>query len=375
MKIWVIGRSYPQSNNKMKGSFELEQAKMLAKAGHNVFYLAVVFHPFRKVKKWGFCDWIEDDVHICCSSHFYMPERMHFHFDWYQDKVWCDFIEKVERIGESPDVIHVHYPAMITRPNIIIAYQKQGIKIIATEHWSKILTKKIDNYVYRQLSVYVNNADAFICVGASLRDSVKEITRTKKNIEVIPNVVSSLFVPKNKLKNDKFNFIAMGRLVPVKQFDKIISAFVDVFREDKNVTMTIIGDGSEYKYLKQMIKKNNMTDQIIMTGALNRNCVAERLEKADALICYSQFETFGVPIIEAWACGLPVIASDGIGFLDYWNDDLGYVVPWDDIDLLKNAMISIKMKYAQYDSKKIADFAQENFGEKVIIKRLLEIYD
>ena len=54
MNVWVIGRGYPTKFNSAKGSFEFEQAKMLAKEGCKVTYLALIFHPFKKIKKWGY---------------------------------------------------------------------------------------------------------------------------------------------------------------------------------------------------------------------------------------------------------------------------------------------------------------------------------
>ena len=111
-----------------------------------------------------------------------------------------------------------------------------------------------------------------------------------------------------------------------------------------------------------------------MTGTLSREKTAQRVAQADSLVCYSRLETFGVPVIEAWACGKPVVASNCLGFLEYWRDDLGYVVPWDDLEPLKKAMQGIYEKRNQYDSEKIAQFAQDNFGEKKLCDTLSEIY-
>lgn len=64
MKIWVIGRSYPEPSNNMTGSFELEQAKMLQKNGEDVSYLCCSLHPKKKIKDWGFQSWREDDITV-----------------------------------------------------------------------------------------------------------------------------------------------------------------------------------------------------------------------------------------------------------------------------------------------------------------------
>ena len=76
MKIWVIGRHYPAVNNRMRGSFEIEQAKMLARGGHDVTYIAVIFHPYKKIRSWGFATWKEDGIRVCGYSCPFFPEKM-----------------------------------------------------------------------------------------------------------------------------------------------------------------------------------------------------------------------------------------------------------------------------------------------------------
>ena len=69
-----------------------------------------------------------------------------------------------------------------------------------------------------------------------------------------------------------FTFIAVGRLVKIKQFDKIILAFTKCFR-GKKVQLKIIGDGKEYRTLKKLILNLEMQNQIILTGYLKKSGV------------------------------------------------------------------------------------------------------
>ena len=102
MNIWVIGRSYPIKQNKMRGSFELEQAKLLAKGGNKVTYIAAVFHPINKVKKWGLCTFNDELVHVFVDSILFAPERMHIHLRKFQGYIWRRLLKRVEK--EHPDV-------------------------------------------------------------------------------------------------------------------------------------------------------------------------------------------------------------------------------------------------------------------------------
>lgn len=375
MKIWVIGRSYPTKQNKMRGSFELEQAQLLAKGENKVTYIAAVFHPINKVKKWGFCSFKDDLVNVYVESILFSPERMHIHLRKFQGMIWRKLLKKVESEQGIPDIIHVHYPGMVSIPDPILEYKKKGTRIVTTDHWTKTLKNSMDSFQRRQLIEYAHKADRVLCVGQPLKESIQRITGTKNEIIVVPNVVSSLFRPTENHKNDVFEYIAVGRLVPEKQMDKIAEAFCEVFSGDSNVRLTIVGGGKEKSIIQEIINKHGMQKQITLTGTLSREETAKRVADANALVCYSRLETFGVPVIEGWACGLPVIASDCLGFLEYWDNRLGQIVQWNNLESLKNALKKMYARRNDFDSKWIAAFAQDNFGEEAIRKKLTDIYN
>lgn len=375
MKIWIIGRGYPTPKNKMKGSFELEQAKMLAKHGHEVTYLAVVLHPFRKVKKWGIVQFEDESVQVYTDSIFGAPERMHIHPNFLLERLWKKLFFMVEKQRGAPDIIHIHYPGMNGSPVAVSEYKEKGVKVVTTEHWTKVLTNSLDAYQRKQLIAFSQIADEILCVGEPLKKAVQSITHTNKAIKVVPNIVSDLFVPSAKEEGvNKYRFIAVGRLVPVKQMDMIIEAFAKAFRDSPSVSIDIVGDGSERKKLEMLVKQYHMDEQIHLTGTLSREETAKKVSKSNCLICFSRLETFGVPVIEAWACGIPVIASDCLGFLEYWKDSLGYIVAHDSIDDLESAMKAMFQNRDSFQSADISTFARQSFGEDAVYQMLEHIY-
>lgn len=374
MKIWVIGRSYPQEINNMQGSFELEQAKMLAKYGNDVSYVACVFHPFKKVKKWGFCHWTEDHIRVFSNSQFYAHERMKLHLARFQSSVWREFLKKVERETGTPDVIHVHYPANITVAKDILAYKEKGVKIVCSEHWSQVLTKSIDSHESQQLKEYVEGADAFICVSPPLKKAVQDITGTKQTIHTIPNIINDCFQPSDE-KKDGFHFIAVGVLFPNKQFDGIIRAFAATFRDNKEVGLTVVGSGIEERRLKELACALGVESQIVFTGRLSRENTAREVGSSHVLVSYSRLETFCVPIIEAWACGLPVIATTSCPVVEQWDDLLGIQISPSDEEQLGQQMKNMYEHYSWYQSDYIIRFARDNYSEQVIYNSLMNIYN
>lgn len=374
MNIWVIGRNYPKISNGMQGCFELEQAKLLAKNYEKVSYLTCCLRPINLFFGKQYHVWKEEGVSIHTYSAFFLPRIYPLYAVPIRNYIWRKFFQKVEETTGRPDVIHVHYPAMLMLGEILRGYNKKGTKIFITEHWSKVLTGSLDRIEKKQYKKYFEFADECICVGKSLMSSINEmVSNTKTHISVIPNIVDQYELPIHK-KHMSFTFIAVGRLVKIKQFDKIILAFTKCFR-GKKVQLKIIGDGKEYRTLKKLILNLEMQNQIILTGYLNKNQVLEQLANADCLICFSKYETFGVPIVEAWASGIPTITTTSAAVVaDYFDERLGMEITPNNILGLREAMKYMYLHIYDYDSKFLIKFAKDHFSKNAVLQMLNTIY-
>ena len=114
MVVWVIGRNFPLPGNGMQGSFEWEQAKMLSRRGNEVHYLTCALHPTRRIKgQTGFRSWKEDGVSVSVLSVCFAPRVYPVYFVEGRNRRWKSLFREVERRNGTPDVIHVHYPAML----------------------------------------------------------------------------------------------------------------------------------------------------------------------------------------------------------------------------------------------------------------------
>ncbi|WP_316268712.1 glycosyltransferase family 4 protein [Claveliimonas bilis] len=374
MKIWVIGRSYPEPGNNMSGSFELEQAKMLQKNGNEVSYLCCSLHPNKKIRRWGYQRWKDDGIKVYSDSERFFPRISPFYFLKRRNCIWSRFFEQVKKEDGIPDIIHVHYPAMLMIADALYPYHKMGVKVVITEHWTKVLSQSLDRTELKAYRKYFEYIDSCVCVGSPLANSVKKLVGdTRTPIHIVPNVVDSEFKPMHS-NHEGFEFIAVGRLVKVKQFDQIIRAFSDCFR-GKDAHLLIIGGGEEYNSLKSLIIKLSMEKQITLEGSLPRKEVAEKIAKADCLVCYSRFETFGVPIIEAWACGIPTTATTTVAaVIDNFDKRLGVKVHYDNLEELKEKMIYMYENISLFDKKYISEFAQERFSEHAVYKQIDGVY-
>lgn len=371
MKIWIIGRSYPDNKNNMMGSFEIEQAKMLRRHFKEVHYICAQIKYKQPIKNRGYNTWEEDGVIIHSLSNIFTPRICQLYLPIIRNYYWKKLLKRVYEEAGSPDLIHIHYPAMLMIADQLKGYHDKGVRIFATEHWTKVLSKKLEKKELEELKKYGSLSDQFICVGSPLRESVKELIGL--DAAVIPNIFNSLFQPSTD-KHEGFRFVAVGRLEKIKQFDKIIEAFSECFKGQKDITLTIVGGGVEKESLKTIISEWNIEEQVHLAGSQSREKTAEIVANSDSLICYSRLETFGVPIIEAWACGLTAITTTAASVIDNFDKRLGVEVPYDDFEALKKSLRYIYENKEKFDKNFIAQYARKNFSEDAVFRRLVLLY-
>jgi glycosyltransferase involved in cell wall biosynthesis len=111
-----------------------------------------------------------------------------------------------------------------------------------------------------------------------------------------------------------FRLVAVGRHVPVKQFEVAIAAtaLANQTAGRELAELVLIGDGPERSRLEERAKTSGCESSFIFMGWREIDQVYQQLAAADALVLTSRFDAFGVVVLEALAAGRPVLASDGV---------------------------------------------------------------
>lgn len=376
MKIWVIGKAIPNAKNSFLGNFELEQARMLQKHGEKVVYIANDFRPINSIRRFGLHKTDLKDIKAYEASLPIRGFNNSICINKFEPKICRNLYKRIEENeGGIPDIIHVHFPSLINS-GVHEYYQKRGVKIVTTEHYSQVMNKKLSEPWLSNLTWYAHNADAVLCVSDILLDSLKEIAGVPQNSFVVPNVITSDFYYKEHLKkNDCFTFIAISRLVKVKRVDKIIKAFAKLEKElNTGLKLKIVGGGELRNKLQDEVNKLGLDKKVKILGPLLPEKVAEEIQSSDAYISACQSETFCVPIAEAMGCGKPVIADESAGAAPYINDSNGIKASLNTVNDIVAAMKSLYMRRETYDPKKISEYAQQNFSEDSVYYQLKGIY-
>ena len=121
-------------------------------------------------------------------------------------------------------------------------------------------------------------------------------------------------------------------------------------------------------------KSEGVEKKVTFVGALSREEVANWMNKCDAFVLPSRYETFGVVYIEALASGKPVIGTFNGGAEDIVNQDVGILVEIDNVKKLSNAMEYIRKNNKEYKPEELRKYCTEKFSANVIIKKIINVY-
>ena len=213
-----------------------------------------------------------------------------------------------------------------------------GIPALPTIHTTMAFVDKRSNC---DLRVYIRKladrviyriSDQVIAVSQEIKDIIYQTLRLKESkILVVKNGIifdegtlkpvkleGEISSSKNKLK-----LIAVGRLVPLKGFDILIKAVAEVVNQGLDDLLVLIVGGEknssqERLRLQSLIQDLDIENYVKLTGM--RNDILELMKSADIFVIPSRYEGLSVAMIEAMACGLPVIASNGPGLKGFIND-------------------------------------------------------
>ncbi|MEA2078218.1 MAG: glycosyltransferase family 4 protein, partial [Candidatus Marinimicrobia bacterium] len=273
------------------------------------------------------------------------------------------------------DLFHVH--SSLWAGAALVSYDL-GIPIIVSEHLKEFL-------IYNGFSEFQKNLiqgtydkiQGVIAPSTPVMNRIKQYFRIPDTCKshIVPNMVDTdYFKPLDeKPFANRFTYLIVAMLRPEKRIDKIIEAFITIGNTHL-AKIRIVGDGPEYKKLVEMAHECSLTRQVEFVRETGKDIVLKNLQKADVCILCSKMETFGVSLIEALSCGLPVIGGNIGGATDIINKGNGILVPIDNPIALAEAMKEMIENSDKYDPKKIRQDAIARFDKKVVIGMLEKIY-
>jgi len=244
--------------------------------------------------------------------------------------------------------------------------------------------KKADRISYVKKSRYACEvSDKIIAVSQQTKeDIVRFFNIQEEKIEVIYQGCNKVF--QEQQKEDYKAEVANKYQLPNKYL-----LYVGTIEERKNLynllrclkeltdyQLVVIGNGKKYKTkCLDYIESNNLGNRVKILSKLKLKEMAAIYQQADIMIYPSFFEGFGIPILEALFCGIPVITTQGGCFSEPGGPHSAYINP-NDIEQMKKEILNIstnpsRRKKMIEEGKKHA----QNFTDDKIAKRLMNLYN
>lgn len=288
-------------------------------------------------------------------------------------------LQKIKKI--SPDVIslnerfsalassRMNIPKTFTthNPDAMEFYRDFSIQNNPINHVLFGMKKKIEEYVMSRCNqvIVLNNA-------------TKEYLNTRefRNVTLIPNALDpECYVN----RTDERFILSAGRLDGVKGIHYLIRAFCKIdIKLTKDYKLVIIGSGPIENEIKLLIKESGVADRIELIPFMGKQKLIEYLSRCSFFVLPSLFETFSVTLIEAMACGKPVIASDIPGPQDIISHGInGYLFQKSDIKELTHFMeILIGDEKLRKDMGKVARMkVEEEFSFVKVAKEYQKVFE
>jgi len=243
------------------------------------------------------------------------------------------------------DIIHAHSHLFFSTNICVFARLLHSAPLIITNHglisastpaWLNTLYK----YTFSTATFHI--ADHIICYTEVEKEKIEKLGIDPRKISVIHNGVdTNLFAPiAAKKPNARKQIVWVGRYVPGKGVDYLIEAFFRVQEKIPSARLVLVGDGPGKAVIEAKIKKLHLQSSVTLIDYLNNAELPHIYNQSDVVVLPSLME--GVPrtLLEAMACGIPVITTD-LPHLQDIVDGAGLVVSPKDPQALADAMITI----------------------------------
>lgn len=229
---------------------------------------------------------------------------------------------------ENPFIIHSNVGSVLYVIPVLIL-TRGTIKHLFTVHSMgyRIFTgwkKRFIRYCFRKQFVIP------VAISDTVRQSViNEYDLHSDNVECVYNGVDTkkFFPVREKQPISQFTFISVGTLYEIKNHKLLISAFSILRSKYDGVSLRIVGDGVLKDELFQQTEELGISKDVIFEG--KQDNVADFLNGANVYVCTSIVEGLPIAVIEAMACGLPIISTPAGGVIDIVEEgENGYIVDY-----------------------------------------------
>jgi glycosyltransferase involved in cell wall biosynthesis len=280
------------------------------------------------------------------------------------------------------ELIHAHF----TYPDGVVAARlgrRYRVPVVITEQ--NLWQAWMDRYpsVRRRAIWAARKSAALIAISRAVRESIENHTGHLPQLTTIPDGVNgSIFtLPADEARRSKDQLLFVGAIRPVKGVDILLQAVRLLAGRGRDVQLVLIGGPSYHAYrqedlrLRKLAGELGLQHRVKFIGKQPFPELVRQMQRSAALVLPSRAESLGMVLVEALACGTPVVATRCGGPEEIVNERVGVLVPAEDPEALASGIEHVLDHQADYDPVKLRAHALENFGLESVGRRLLGVYE
>lgn len=351
------------------GVVATELGKLLAEKGHEIHFITSSL-PFRLGK-------------FNPNIYFHEVEVNHysvFKYPPYDLALASKMAEVAKR--EKLDLLHVHY-AVPHAVCAVLAKQllNDKIKIVTTLHGTDITVLGYDPSLSEMIKFGIEKSDVVTSVSHQLKEDTLQLLNINKNIVPVHNFVDERVYYRRDnnaelrktygIEEDEKVIVHISNFRKVKRIQDVIRSF-SLIRKAMAAKLLLIGNGPELTVACELVRDLRIEDDVLFLG--KQENVGELFSICDLKLLLSEKESFGLVLLEAMACGVPVIGTRIGGIPEVIVDgETGYMVEVGDTKVVAEKAVALLT-----DNEKLNRFrenAVRHVKENFLSERIVSVYE
>lgn len=292
---------------------------------------------------------------------------------------------------KTSDIVHVHGHPYLSSYLAVKLAKKYSKPVVLTQHNTFIryggfldfAEKLNDLLIGRRV---LQESDKIITVSKATLNYVLSLGADQRKTEVLYNGVDlERFKPSpSKMEIRKilgfpknfFIILTVRRLVYKNGIDLLLESAKTAVKKNPHLLFLVVGSGPDFKKINLKIHEFKLEKNFRLLGFISDNHLPLYYNASDMFVLPSKSgEGLPLVILEAMACGLPIIATNVGGAPEVVKEVCGMVVPADNALSLAEAVLEFSKSDPSVESKRIREIVEENYDWDKNVKRLIEIYE
>jgi glycosyltransferase involved in cell wall biosynthesis len=278
------------------------------------------------------------------------------------------------------DLIHAHF----IYPEGAVAHRlsrRYGVPFVVTEHAPWTAERFALESVRGEALSAARDASALFAVSTSVRETIVGYTGDHEQVRVIPvGVDAARFVRRLDVPRRTDQILYVGWLNYNKGVDVLLHAVAELRRQGRPGSLTLVG-GSYFRdtqrqesELRRLATALDLGDRVTFAGQLPQAEVARLMAESAVVVLPSRAESFGAVLVEALACGTPVVATRCGGPEDIVTSEVGRLIEPGEPKLLAQAIDSVLSSPDEFPPERLREYALDRFDWDKIVDDLHALY-